>query len=131
MKSNVAVLEVMSQNPICVHVHQSVAEAGKVMQEGRFRHLPVLQGNHLVGVLSERDVACIGGIKHLDPARVMVSEAMQSEPYVCAPETPLVEVAATMLERRVEAAIVEKAGKVVGIFTQVDALRVLVAASER
>ena len=50
---------------------------------------------------------------------------MVPDPYEVTPEAPLAEVVATLLERRIGSAIVIDEGRVVGVFTTVDALRAL------
>jgi acetoin utilization protein AcuB len=93
------------------------------------RHLPVLEGGRLAGVLSQRDAYFIETLAGVDPAKVPVEEAMSVDVYAIPPETPLAEVAATMAEHKYGSAVVIDGSHVVGIFTLVDALRALVAAT--
>ena len=48
--------EIMTANPVTVTPHQSVDECLSIMTNRRFRHLPVLDGNEVVGVLSLGDL---------------------------------------------------------------------------
>ena len=48
--------EVMTRDPATIGSTASVAEAVRQMDEGCFRHLPVLEGEHVLGVVSLRDV---------------------------------------------------------------------------
>ena len=54
-----------------------------------------------------------------------VAEAMSPEPYTVPPGAPIDAVAIDMARRKIGSAVVVNRGKVVGIFTTVDALRVL------
>ncbi len=101
---------------------QPLTLAHKTMREHHIRHLPVLEGGKLVGVLSERDIALIETLKDVDPAGVTVSEAMSQQVYVVSPEARLDEVAADMAEHKYGSAIVVDNGKVVGMFTTVDGM---------
>jgi len=48
--------EVMTPDPATIEEAAPVAEAVRRMDEGRFRHLPVLEGERVLGVISLRDV---------------------------------------------------------------------------
>lgn len=115
----------MSTTPHTIGVEQTIATASKVMSEHGVRHLPVLHGGRVVGMLSQRDVTLIETLKDVDPAVVTVEDAMSSSPYVVDTDTLLTEVASTMAEHKYGSAIVVQANRVVGVFTTVDACRVL------
>jgi CBS domain-containing protein len=51
------VAEVMSKDLITVEPGTSLREAARIMTERWIRHLPVLQGGRLVGIVSQRDLA--------------------------------------------------------------------------
>jgi acetoin utilization protein AcuB len=96
------------------------------MHHWHVRHLPVLHGGHLVGVVSERDVSLVEALQGVDIANVRVDEAMSAEPWTVTKDTTLAEVAASMAEQRIGTAIViEGEDRVVGVFTTTDALRAL------
>lgn len=115
----------MSTSPHTIGAEQTIAMASKVMAEHRIRHLPVLHGGKVVGMLSQRDVSVIETLKDVDPNVVTVEDAMSGSPYITDAETPLTVVAAEMAEHKYGSAIVMQANHVVGVFTTVDACRVL------
>ncbi len=51
-----AVRDVMTAEPCTIDVSASLAEAMRIMTDGDFRHLPVMLGTELVGILSMRDI---------------------------------------------------------------------------
>ncbi len=51
-----AVREVMTENPICITPGKSIEECMTIMTESHIRHLPVIEGGHLVGLISIGDV---------------------------------------------------------------------------
>ncbi len=65
----------------------------------------------------------VESLKDVDPRKVLVSEAMTQDPYVVSPDAALDEVVSTMGESKIGSAVVTQNGKVVGIFTTVDACR--------
>ena len=100
---------------------QPMAVAHRLMREQHIRHLPVLHQGKLVGVVSDRDLRLIETLQDVDPTKVSVSEAMTPDPYVVGPEAELDEVVSTMAAKKYGSAVVRDNGKVVGIFTTVDA----------
>ncbi len=115
----------MSTSPVTVSVEQTIEFAGKVMREHGIRHLPVLDGGNIVGLLSSRDIALIEALVGVDPKVVKVEEAMSQAPYTTSPDSAIDQVASEMAERKYGAAVVVQNGKVVGMFTTVDACRTL------
>jgi len=110
--------------PQTIGVDQSIASATQRMWQLGVRHLPVLDGDTLVGIVTERDLAFVKSFS-VDPERSSVEEAMTPEPYVVGPEMPLSVVARNMAERKVGCACVVDGQKVVGILTTTDALGIL------
>jgi acetoin utilization protein AcuB len=101
---------------------QPMAEAARKMRAQKIRHLPVLRGGRLLGILSERDLALVESLPGVDPESVPVSQAMTEEPYSVSPETPLLDVLEQMAHNKYGAALVVENDKPMGIFTTVDAL---------
>jgi CBS domain-containing protein len=104
---------------------QTLESASLQMREHRVRHLPVLEGGKLLGVLSQRDVLLIESLPDVDPAVVTVEEAMSAQPYAVEPDAELGAVLRMMAEHKYGAAVVMEHGKVAGIFTTIDALTLL------
>lgn len=125
------VRDYMTEQPFTVGREQTMARAHELMREHRMRHLPVLHGGRLVGIVSERDLHLVEGMPNTDPSVVRVEEAMTADPWEVAPEMPVAEAAQVMADKRFGAAIVVEKQKVVGIFTTIDALRALVDATTR
>jgi CBS domain-containing protein len=48
--------EVMTGKPVTVTAEDGILDATKLMEERRIRHLPVVEGDNLVGIVSIRDV---------------------------------------------------------------------------
>jgi acetoin utilization protein AcuB len=112
----------MTTTPHTIGVDQTLATAHRLMREHRIRHLPVLQGGRLVGMVTERDLALIETLKDVDPTKVTVEDAMTPAPYTVSPNAPLDEVVSTMAEHRYGSAVVVDNNHVVGVFTTIDAM---------
>ena len=115
----------MTAHPHSIGSDQALAAAHRLMRQHGIRHLPVLEGGKLVGLVSLRDLHFIETLRDVDPERVLVSEAMSPDPYTVKPTTPLESAASEMAERKYGSAVVMEHDKVVGVFTTTDALRAL------
>ena len=84
--------------PICLTPEQTICQAASILSNHEIGAAPVLAGDRLVGIFSERDilrrVAAIGG--DLDMMRVV--DAMTRDPRTVSTETSLVEALALMIE---------------------------------
>jgi acetoin utilization protein AcuB len=115
----------MSPCPHSIGKDQMMSTAHAMMRKWQIRHLPVLGGGKVVGLLSLRDLHLIETLKDVDPAKVPVEDAMSPDPYTVSPDADLRTVAVEMASRKIGSALVVKGSKVLGIFTTVDALRAL------
>lgn len=108
-----------------IALESTLPKARDLMRQHGIRHLPVLDGGKLVGLLSDRDLARLEGFPMIDFDLVSVPDAMSTELFTVSPDAPARDVARTMHERRYGSAIVAEGSAVLGIFTTTDALRVL------
>ncbi|HEV8245795.1 MAG TPA: CBS domain-containing protein [Polyangiaceae bacterium] len=113
----------MTTCPITIGAEQPMLQAHRLMRAERIRHLPVLHGGKIVGIVSDRDLHLIETLRDVDPEKISVEEAMTPDPYCVSPDAPLDEVVMTMAERKYGCAVVQEQGKVVGILTTVDVCR--------
>lgn len=125
MKSNVIVAERMTKTPHVVRVEQSLKTAHELMRLHAVRHLPVVQGGKLTGLLTQHDLRFVETLHDLDPEQVRVEQAMSQDIYAVPPRTPLKQVVAEMALRKLGSAVVVDGTKVVGVFTTTDALETL------
>lgn len=113
----------MTTTPHSIGLEQTLAKAHAMMQKFGIRHLPILQAQKLMGLVTERDLRLVESLKDVDPTKVTVEEAMSTSVYAVGPDQPLDEVLSTMAEHKYGSAVVMQNGKVVGIFTTVDVCR--------
>ncbi|MBI4818612.1 MAG: CBS domain-containing protein [Deltaproteobacteria bacterium] len=124
MNPNTSVGEHMSAAPVSVAPATTLESALRTMNERGVRHLPVVDGGRIVGMLSEREaqlaLALLAG-----GARASVEVAMSKDPYVADKATPLAQVARNMADQKLGSVAVVDQNALVGVFTTVDALRLL------
>lgn len=123
MKTIPSINKYMTVTPHTIGVEQTLSKASKMMTELKIRHLPVLSGGQLVGIISDRDIKFLESFKDIDPERVQISEAYADDVYIVSPKAPLGEVCAEMALHKFGSVLVVDNHKLVGIFTWVDALR--------
>ena len=111
----------MSTSPNTIGADQTMAHAHEVMRKQKIRHLPVLTGSRLVGLLADGDLHLVETLRDVDPEKVRVEEAMTDIVYSVAPTTPIDEVVKEMARHKYGSAVVVDNGHVVGMFTTVDA----------
>jgi acetoin utilization protein AcuB len=118
------VLEYMTLVPRTVGAEVEISKADAIMRDHDIRHLPVLEAGKLVGIISDRDVRIAKSFP--GPGVLTVEDVMARDPYVVDPDAFIDDVVSHMLDKKLGSAIVQSAnGKIVGIFTTVDALRAL------
>jgi acetoin utilization protein AcuB len=123
--TEILVEEFMTPAPYTIGQEQPLSLAHRMMREHGIRHLPVLHGGKLVGVLSQRDLHFIETLRDVDPEQVLVSEAMSADTYAVGPRSSLRAVAAEMADHHYGSAVVVDKGHVIGILTTVDGMRAL------
>ena len=124
--TNMPVSEFITPDPITAREDMSTDELRDLMKHHGIRHLPVLRGEAVVGLISERDVRLVSGLTVAEKLQVQASDIMAAEPLTVPASTPLVEVAETMAREKVGSAIVtDEDGRLQGIFTDTDALNAL------
>lgn len=115
----------MSPAPQTVGRDISLDSAKEIMASLAIRHLPVVQGDKVVGIISDRDIQVFETLGKTSRETLVVDDAMTREVFVVAPDTSLREAVTAMHQGKFGSAVVVKEGKVCGIFTTIDALRAL------
>jgi acetoin utilization protein AcuB len=121
----------MTVNPVAIASDRTLAEAHRLMREKGIRHLPVVDGGRLVGLVSQRDLYLLETLQGVNRDEERVEEAMTAQPFTVPPDAALEDVARAMAEHRYGSAVVVDGGTVVGLFTTTDALRALSAVLRR
>jgi acetoin utilization protein AcuB len=121
-----AVSRYMTGQPWTIERTAPIARAHLLMREHHIRHLPVLdEDGQLVGIVTERDLHLVETLGVVDVEHETVDEAMTEHPFWVTGDTALDEVVEIMAEHKYGSAIVVGREGVEGIFTAVDACRVL------
>ena len=125
MKNQLTIKKYMTKSPHTIGADQTLEFASEKMGKHRIRHLPVLKGGKLLGIISDRDIRLVEALESVDPSFLIVQDVMVTDVYAVTPDTPLKTVASKMASKKYGSAVVMEKDKVVGIFTTIDALKAL------
>ena len=133
--TSLRVRDVMSREVHTVKRNDELAIADELMKQKRVRHLPVLdEDGEVCAVVSQRDLfrgALLRALGYGSRAeelmlkQVAVKEAMSAEIQTTAPDTPIADAARVMIERKIGCLPVIENGKLVGIVTETDFVRLV------
>jgi CBS domain-containing protein len=128
------VRELMTPEVVSLEVGDHLDLASDIMMLGRIRHMPVMDGAELVGILTQRDLfrSAISSVLQLRPAAerewlttVRVGDVMTSSVITADPEWTIGHAVAVMLRERIGCLPVVDGGRLVGLLSETDCLRFL------
>ena len=125
------VVDVMTKDPLTVTPNETIGQANEVMYTNNIRQLPVVQGEELLGIVTDRDIRSFLSGSLLESPEIReksfnakVSEIMTTEPITLSPDDDLQEALELMINEKIGGIpVVDETEGLVGIVTYVDALR--------
>jgi CBS domain-containing protein len=130
----------MRPDPLTLSVTDNLDIANDLMRLGRIRHLPVVDGSRLVGIVSQRDLlrAALSSLVEADRAaerawlrNIRVATVMTSRVFTVPTWAPLQTAVEIMLNQKIGCVpVVDDDGHLVGLLTETDCLRELRAVLE-
>ena len=126
------VRDIMQKKLVTISASERLSTVEDIMTLGHVRHMPVVQGGKLVGVVSERDLlrTSLSVLsEHRDEERraflhvVEIGRVMSTPPIVVDPEASIDEAALVMAEKKIGCLPVLKGDELVGMLTETDVLR--------
>ena len=139
MKS-IRVADWMTEGVLAVETFDSIAIARQVMAKHRVNQLPVLDNDHLVGIVTDRDIRdayptsmMINRTEAIDQfaEKITVEEVMTHDIFVVQPETPLAKAVGLLRKHRIGSLPVVKSRELVGIITRSDVLDFVLSGAGR
>lgn len=130
------VSERMIRNVVTVSPGTTLSEALSIVREKKIRHLPVVDGGKLVGIVTDRDLKKVSAsdatalsvweLNYL-LERVKIGDFMTHPVMTVSSEATIDEAAELMLAHRIGCVPIVENGKIVGILTETDLVETLVA----
>jgi CBS domain-containing membrane protein len=125
--------DLMTEDLIALRDSDSLLEAKRAMEEAHIRHLPIVDANGaFVGLLTHRDMlaASVSRLAEIDNdtqeeiySGIPIKEVMRADVALASPELPLRQAAEVLLTQKYGCLPVVAGGKLVGILTSSDFLR--------
>jgi acetoin utilization protein AcuB len=113
----------MSRNLATIDARATVSQALKVMRRKNIRHLPVLEGEKLLGMITDKDINASAGQALF--AQLTMRELMH-QPVAISADTAVSQAAYLLFTRKITGLLVMEDGNLAGIITLADMLKVLV-----
>src|SRR5881398_391795 len=121
MKMAKSVQKLMTSNPCSIDSDKPVAYAAKMMRDEDVGLAPIVEGNRLVGTLTDRDIAIRVVAEGKDPESTKVREIASTEVVTVDPQQGLDEALRLMAKHQVRRLpVVEEDGRLVGVVAQAD-----------
>lgn len=117
------VKDVMTSRPTAVASDAMVIEAARRMLSEDVGSLPVVEGDALVGMVTDRDLVLNVVAKDLDPHKVSVLDVCSENPVTAQPDEPLDDALQRMASEQLRRLPVVTDGRLVGILAQADIAR--------
>ena len=115
---------VMTPFPYSIDIGEDLVTARVLMEERGIRHLPVIAGGKIAGVITDRDIVIAGALMGDREAPLLVREVCHMPAYVAEVSDQLDRVLLEMADRHLSAAVVvDHRGHLAGILTIGDVCR--------
>jgi len=119
-----SIRELMSANPCTIEGDKPVAYAAKMMKDEDVGLAPVVEGDRLVGTLTDRDIVTRVVAEGKDPQSVKVRDVASSNLVTVDPQQDLDEALRLMASNQIRRLpVVEEDGRLVGVIAQADVAR--------
>ena len=116
-----SIREVMTSNPSTVESSASVADAARLMRDEDVGLAPIVEGDRLVGTLTDRDIAIRVVAEGRDPQSTTAREVASTDLVTVDPQQDLDEAVRLMSQHQVRRLpVVEEDGRLIGVVAQAD-----------
>ncbi|WP_339907881.1 CBS domain-containing protein [Symmachiella dynata] len=109
-------IDIMTKNVEAVSVETSISAAANVMARHDIGFLPVIEGDKLVGTITDRDIVVRGLAENLNPTTTPVNEIMTKCLEALSPDEDVEQAAALMQEKQIRRLVLQdRDGRYVGV----------------
>ncbi|HLA46475.1 MAG TPA: CBS domain-containing protein [Thermoplasmata archaeon] len=124
MRARVPVMEIMTRTPVTVSPDETVDKAAAIMRARDIGSLFVIESGQPTGIVTERDIVTKVAAPNVQPRALRVRDIMSAPVVSIHPHAEVVEAARVMSDRKIRRLAVVDGGKLVGVITENDILRI-------
>ena len=134
------VADIMTRRPVTIGRSNSIRTAIDLMREGEFHHLPVVDKGRLIGIVTESDLRRAANspvavrerwYDHFILDHIQVAACMTPKPITATPNTPIVEAARALRDKKIGCMPVVEGDNLIGMVTSTDLLNCLINLLEK
>lgn len=135
MKKRESVTHIMTKNVLTLNITDSLEQAESLMKQNKIRHIPVVSGDKLVGMLSLTDLLRISFVDHYGEQEtsmdtvvydiLTISQVMVANPEAVTKDQTIREVAEMLATKEYHALPVVDGDNLIGIVTTTDLINYL------
>ena len=114
------VSEIMSRSIVGIQIHANVAEAAEIMTSNKVSCIIVMDGDDVVGVLTEKDILGRVVALQMDPANTRMEEVMSSPVTSISSNFSVFSASKVMEEMNIRRLVIMKDKRLCGVVTQTD-----------
>jgi CBS domain-containing protein len=132
--------DIMTTEVVTLKVDEELSLASDIMTLARIRHLPIVEGDRLAGIISQRDLfkASLGSVMGYDygEARdhlktITIKEVMIEEVITIGPDTEIHEAGQILIEKKIGCLPVTRGSALIGMVTETDILQFYVSRHQK
>ena len=131
MKKRTPVSQIMSTDIISVNLTQNLREVASVIKDRHVRHVPVVSGEKIIGMLSKTDMQKISFVNTVDGDNITtamydaltIDQVMTKDVVTVDKHDTILDVATILSKNEFHALPITEAGKLVGIVTTTDLVK--------
>jgi len=134
MKKRESISKIMSTDLVTLQMNDGLAKAEQLFRENHLRHIPVVKGDKIEGIISQTDLMRISFVDNYDLEKVdttiydmlSLEQVMVRNPICITSDNTVKEVAEQLISKEFHALPVVDNDKLVGIVTSTDIMKYLV-----
>lgn len=135
MKQNETVATIMTKNVVKLNIQDDLTKAETLFKKHTIRHIPVVHGSKILGMLSYTDLLRISFVDSIDEDEIIdatvynmftVEQVMARDLVTISPETTIKEAAEILAKKEFHALPVCEGELIVGIITTTDLIKYLI-----
>lgn len=107
--------QIMTANPTVGHPDEAVHQVARMMRDEDVGSIPIVEGDRLVGIITDRDIAVKVVASGLDPREALVGDVMSTDPVTASSQMTEREALALMGREQIRRLPVVDGGRLVGI----------------